>query len=178
MRRWLAFAPLALFAALALAFAFGLRRDPSLLPSALIGKPLPAFALAGVRPGEPGFSTADVQGQVALINVFGSWCVACRIEHPTLMALKGKTGAPIYGYDWKDTPEAGAAWLAQHGDPYARVGGDSDGRLALDLGVSGAPETYLIDKKGRIAYKHVGVITPEVWRDILAPRIAKLEQER
>jgi cytochrome c biogenesis protein CcmG/thiol:disulfide interchange protein DsbE len=175
MRHWARFVPLAAFAALVAALALGLRRDPAIIPSVLIGKPLPDFALAPLRAGQPGFSAADVKGRVALINVFGSWCAACAEEHPNLLALKG--GAHIYGIDWKDEPGAGAQWLARHGDPYERVGGDPDGRLALDLGVTGAPETFVIDKAGRIAYKQIGPITPDIWRGRLAPLIAKLEAE-
>jgi cytochrome c biogenesis protein CcmG/thiol:disulfide interchange protein DsbE len=177
MRRWLAFVPLVAFAALGVVFAIGLGRDPAIIPSALIGKPLPAFTLTPVLPQTAGYSAHDLRGRVVLINVFGSWCVSCRLEHPTLMALKAAGAAPIYGLDWKDDPADGAAWLARNGDPYEQVGGDREGRVALDLGVSGAPETFIIDKKGRIAYKQVGAITPDVWRRKLAPLVARLEAE-
>ena len=173
MRRWLAFTPLAAFALLVLALGLGLKRDPQIIPSVLIGKPVPDFTLTSVRANEPGFALSDMKGRVVLLNVFGSWCVACREEHPTLMAMKDQ--AHIYGVDWRD--DAGAAWLIEHGDPYDRVGGDPEGKFALDLGVTGAPETFVIDKQGRIAFKQIGPITPDVWRGKIAPLIAKLEAE-
>jgi cytochrome c biogenesis protein CcmG/thiol:disulfide interchange protein DsbE len=171
-----AIAPVALFAALAIALGFGLNNDPATLPSVLIGKPAPAFALGPVRPNDTGFASADIAGKVALINVFGSWCSACRLEHPMLMDLASK-GVAINGIDWKDSPADGAAWLQQFGDPYARVGNDQSGRLALDLGVSGAPETFIVDKRGRIRYKLIGPITDEVWAGEMAPLVARLEAE-
>ena len=177
MRRWTPFLPLALFLALGVTFALGLRRDPAVLPSVLIGKPLPHFVLEPVIPGTKGFSSADLSGRVALINVFGSWCVSCRVEHPTLMKLRAEGAAQIYGLDWKDTPADGAQWLTRNGDPYEAVGGDQVGRVALDLGVSGAPETFVIDKRGRVAYKHVGPITLDVWKRKFRPMIARLEAE-
>lgn len=169
-----AIAPVAVFIVLAIALAFGLSNDPAALPSVLVGKPAPTFALGPVRENDTGFSTADITGKVTVINIFGSWCSACRLEHPTLMDLAAR-GVKIHGIDWKDDPADGAAWLARFGDPYARVGDDQTGRLALDLGVSGAPETFIIDKTGRIRYKLVGPITPERWRDEMAPLIAQLE---
>lgn len=169
-----ALAPVLVFVVLAIALAFGLRNDPAALPSVLVGKPAPVFALGPVRAGDGGFSTNDIRGKVAIINVFGSWCSACRLEHPMLMELAAK-GVVIHGIDWKDAPEDGAAWLTRFGDPYARVGNDQSGRLALDLGVSGAPETFIIDRTGRIRYKLVGPITPERWRDEMAPLIVQLE---
>lgn len=169
-----AVAPVAVFAALAITLAFGLKNDPAALPAVLVGKPAPTFDLGPVREGDRGFSSADIQGKVVLVNVFGSWCSACRLEHPTLMELAAK-GVPIYGVDWKDTPADGAAWLKTYGDPYVLVGDDRAGRLALDLGVSGAPETFIIDRTGKVRFKQVGPITPEVWRDQLAPLVARLE---
>jgi len=169
-----AIGPVAVFVVLAIALAFGLKNDPAALPSVLVGKPAPIFALGPVRANDTGFSTADIAGKVAVINIFGSWCSACRIEHPTLMDLAAQ-GVKIHGIDWKDAPADGAAWLVRFGDPYARVGSDESGRFALELGVTGAPETFIIDKAGRIRYKLVGPITPELWRDEMAPLIAQLE---
>lgn len=169
-----AVAPAAVFAALAITLAFGLKNDPAALPAVLVGKPAPAFDLGPVREGDRGFSSADIQGKVVLVNVFGSWCSACRLEHPFLMELAAR-GVPIYGIDWKDAPADGAAWLKTYGDPYRLVGNDQSGRLALDLGVSGAPETFIIDKTGTVRFKQVGPITPEIWRDQLAPLVARLE---
>lgn len=170
-------APLAVFAVLAVGFARGLGKDPTELPSVLIGKPAPAFALGPVREGDVGFSNKDIAGKVVLVNVYGSWCSACRIEHPMLMQLAAE-GVPIYGIDWKDAPADGAETLRLLGDPYVRVGSDESGRLALDLGVSGAPETFVIDKAGRIRHKQIGPITPDVWRGEIAPLMARLEAER
>lgn len=170
-------APVAAFAFLAVVLALGLKEDPSRLPSVLVGKPVPNFALGPVRPGDVGFSRDDIRGKVVLINIYGSWCVVCREEHPMLMELAAK-GVPIYGIDWKDTPADGAETLLRSGDPYVRVGSDQNGRLALDLGVSGAPETFVVDRTGRIRFKQVGAITSEVWRDQMGPLIRKLEAER
>src|SRR5690606_8784972 len=130
-------------------FWVGLQRDPSKLPSQLIDRPAPQFALPAVRDGEPGLATADLAGEPALLNIFASWCVPCRLEHPVLMRLSAE-GTPIYGIDWKETPAAGAAWLAEHGDPYRKVGNDEAGRIGIDLGVTGVPETFVIDRRGRV----------------------------
>ncbi len=174
MKRLVFFAPLALFVLVAVYFAFGLGRDPSYVPSMLIDRPVPALDLPGID--ERGGLTSDrFKGQVSMLNVFGSWCVACKIEHPFLMELAAREATPIYGLNWKDPPDAGAAWLRRFGDPYAAVGVDLDGRAAIDLGVTGAPETFVIDKAGRVRHKHVGPITPEIWRTVLAPMIAELE---
>jgi len=177
VKRAIAFVPVLIFVAIAVAMGFGLRNDPSALPSALIDKPAPEFALAPVRASEPGLARADLVGHVSLLNVFGSWCGVCVEEHPTLMDLAARKAVAIYGVDWKDTPADGAAWLDKHGDPFLKVGSDEAGRLSLDLGVSGAPETFVIDKHGRIRFKQVGAITPDVWRDKLAPLVRRLEVE-
>jgi cytochrome c biogenesis protein CcmG, thiol:disulfide interchange protein DsbE len=166
--------PVVIFGVLAIGLALGLKKDPSTLQSVLIGKPAPAFDLGPVREGDTGFSSADIKGKVALVNVWGSWCVACRVEHPTLVDLASK-GVVIYGVDWKDDPAEGAASLKRYGDPYKKVGNDQAGRLSLDLGVTGAPETFVIDRTGHIRYKQIGPITPEVWSGTLAPMIARLE---
>lgn len=177
MRISLAILPVIIMVALGAAFVVGLGRDPQQLPSTMIDRPLPDFDLPPVRPNESRFVRADLAGEVAMINVFGSWCAACRIEHPTLMRLKATGAAKIYGVDWKDTPEDGAEWLDRFGDPYLKVGLDHDSRLAIDLGVTGAPETFIVDKTGRIRYKQVGPITDDVWRDTIEPIISALEKE-
>jgi cytochrome c biogenesis protein CcmG/thiol:disulfide interchange protein DsbE len=177
MNRLFFFAPFALFAGIAFAFWLGLGRDPSALPSALIDQPAPAFALAPVREGDVGFARQDIAGEVALINVFASWCAPCRAEHPTLIAIAEARRVPIYGVNGKESPEDGRRYLSQAGDPYTRIGSDANGRFALDLGVTGAPETFVIDRAGRIRYKQVGPITPEVWESKIAPIIAQLENE-
>ena len=172
-----AVAPLLLFAGLAATLALGLQKDPSTLPSVLIGKPAPRFSLGPVRTGDSGFSSADINGRVALINVWGSWCGACKIEHPYLVELAAQ-GAPIYGVDWKDDPADGADTLKKMGDPYIKVGNDQAGRASLDLGVTGAPETFVIDKHGQVRFKQIGPITPQVWQATLQPLVARLEAER
>jgi cytochrome c biogenesis protein CcmG/thiol:disulfide interchange protein DsbE len=177
MRRFAVFVPLALFAAFAVALDRGLDRDPSVIPSVLIDKPLPVFALAPIGSGGKGFGRADLAGRVSLVNIFASWCTVCAAEHPTLMALSNEKAVPIYGVDWKDAPADGKDWLEKNGNPYARAGSDENGRLAIDLGVTGAPETFVVDKTGRIRYKQIGAITAEVWQGKLAPLVAKLEAE-
>lgn len=176
MRRLLFIVPLAVVAAVMAAFVIGLRRDPSILPSTLIGKPLPAFALAPVSPGEPGISSRESGGRPRIINVFASWCVSCRVEHPLLLALK-QQGVAIEGLDWKDKPEDAARFLAQQGDPYVRVGSDPSGRAGIDLGVSGAPETFIVDGEGVVRYKQVGPITPDDWNKTIGPLLARLGGE-
>lgn len=174
MKRLIFILPLALFIGLAIAFWVGLQRDPSKLPSQLIDRPVPEFALPPVVEGEPGLKTADLKGEPALLNVFASWCVPCRLEHPVLMRLSAE-GVAVHGLDWKD--DEGAKWLAEHGDPYRRSGDDRSGRTGIDLGVTGVPETFVVDRHGRVRYKHVGVVTPEVWEDTLGPLMQKLRAE-
>lgn len=177
MRRLMFFAPVAALLVLAGLLWLGLGRDPEALPSTLIDQPLPAFELAPVRPGEVhGLSNADFTGRPMLLNVFASWCVGCRAEHPFLMQLR-EQGVIIQGLDWKDPPGAGAAWLAEHGDPYVQVGDDPQGRTGIDLGVSGAPETFVVDAHGRVRYRYVGPITPEAWTRDLQPILQRLEAE-
>lgn len=173
MKRLVFLVPVILFAGLALAFAFGLQRDPSKLPSMLIDRPLPQFALPALTPGGTGLVSADFRGEPMLLNVFGSWCVACRIEHPMLLRLKAE-GVPVHGLDWKDTPAAGAKWLADYGDPYGRTGNDLSGRAGIDLGVTGAPETFVVDGAGRVRYKHIGPINPEDWERTIKPMMIRL----
>jgi cytochrome c biogenesis protein CcmG/thiol:disulfide interchange protein DsbE len=168
--------PIALFAAVVAAFVVGLGRDPSKLPSVLIDKPLPAFDLPPVRRGDAGLKSADIRGEPRLLNVFASWCVSCRVEHPVLLALKAR-GVPIDGLDWKDKAEAGAAYLIDNGDPYARVGNDQPGRAGIDLGVAGVPETFIVDRRGRVRYKQIGPIAPDDWSRTIAPLMERLRAE-
>jgi cytochrome c biogenesis protein CcmG/thiol:disulfide interchange protein DsbE len=177
MRPLVFFAPLVLFVVILGYFVFGLGRDPAVAPSALIDRPVPAFDLPGVGARTEGLSSDDLQGEVALLNVFASWCPPCRAEHPMLMAIAREGLAPLHGLNWKDEPGAGAAFLARHGDPFRRIGDDADGRVAVEFGVTGAPETFVIDKQGRVRHRHVGVITPEIWRKELAPMIEALKRE-
>ena len=173
MRGALFLLPAALFAAVMVAFVIGLGHDPSQLPSTLIGKPLPAFALAPVRPGGPGLKSSDLRGEPRLLNVFASWCVSCRLEHPVLLALKAR-GVPIEGLDWMDEAADGAKYLADNGDPYGLVGNDRSGRAGIDLGVAGVPETFVVDGRGVVRYKQVGPITPEDWERTIKPLMARL----
>ena len=176
MRRLLFLAPVALFALMLVGFMVGLRRDPSILPSMLIGKPLPPFSLAAVRPGDQGLASSALAGQPALLNVFASTCGPCMIEHPLLLRLKAE-GVLVAGIDWKEPADQGAAWLARNGDPYVLAGNDANGRAGIDLGVSGTPETFVLDRHGRVRYRQVGAITPDDWNETIAPLMAKLKAE-
>jgi len=149
----------------------GLYLNPREIPSALIGKPAPAFELPALPGREPGLSSGDLKGEVSLVNVFASWCVACRIEHPLLMRLSREKAVPIHGLDYKDDPQAALGWLAQHGDPYARIGVDRSGRTGVDWGVYGVPETFVIDRAGRIVCKQIGPIGERDWERKLKPAV-------
>lgn len=175
MKRLIFLLPISLFLALAVWFAQGLDRDPRYIPSMLIDRPAPEFDLASIDQ-RANFSSADLKGRASLVNIFGSWCASCEIEHPVLMEIAREGAAPIYGLDWKDAPGAGAEWLAARGDPYAKVGDDRDGRVAIDFGVTGAPETFVIDAEGRVRHKHVGPITEADWRNVLRPMIEDLNR--
>jgi cytochrome c biogenesis protein CcmG/thiol:disulfide interchange protein DsbE len=174
MRRLIYLLPIAAFAALVIYFLASLSRDPSALPSALIDQPTPAFTLAGLG-DQLGLAHDELAGQVVLINFFASWCVPCRTEHPLLMQLSAHLKAPLYGIDYKDKPEDAARFLRELGDPYGRIGADRDGRVGIDFGVYGVPETYVIDKAGRVRLRHVGPLTPaDVAREI-APLVKALQ---
>ena len=166
MKRWLLMMPLLAFLALAALLYRGLYLDPSELPSALIGKPFPAFSLPAVQ-GEKTLTRDDLLGKPALVNVWGTWCVACRVEHPVLTRL-AQQGVVIYGVNYKDVNADALKWLRDFHDPYRLNINDEAGTLGLNLGVYGAPETFLIDRHGVIRYKHVGVIDDAVWREKLA----------
>jgi cytochrome c biogenesis protein CcmG/thiol:disulfide interchange protein DsbE len=166
------FAPLIIFALLALLLFRGLSLDPREMPSALIDQPLPAFELASL--GEQRTLTRDdVIGEVSLFNVWATWCVSCRVEHPYLQQL-ADAGVPIVGVNYKDEDAAALRWLQDLGNPYAVNIADRDGTLGLDLGVYGAPETYVVDASGIIRYRHVGVVDERVWRTILQPIVLEL----
>ena len=174
MRRTIYLLPLVLFMVLAGYFALALRPnyDPQVLPSAMIDKEAPAFDLAGLH-GE-GVARDALKGRPVLINFFASWCVPCRIEHPLLMRLAEQNHVPLYGIDYKDKPEDAARLLAQFGDPYRRVGLDSDGRVGLNFGVYGVPETYVLDKSGHIRKRFVGPLTAEQVDRELLPLLKQL----
>lgn len=178
--RWLRpvfLVPAIAFVGLILAFGVSLNRNPSEVPSALIGKPVPEFSLAPVKGRTPGLSAADLRGDVSVVNVFASWCVACRKEHPLLMRMREQGLVPVHGLNYKDKPDDAARWLDTMGDPYTRTGADLDGRVAIDWGVYGVPETYVIDREGRIAFKQIGAITPEILEGTILPLIARLRGE-
>jgi cytochrome c biogenesis protein CcmG, thiol:disulfide interchange protein DsbE len=177
MNRVLLFVPLILFLALVGYFAVGLTRNPNEIKSVLIDKPLPAIDLPVPDRQDVRFQTATLSGKVSLLNVFASWCIACRVEHPVLLKLTAAKEIPVYGLAWKDKPEELRAWLAELGDPYELIGDDARGRTAIDLGVTGAPETFVIDRQGRIRYKHIGPIDDHVWEKKLKPMIATIEAE-
>ena len=174
-RRLVFLLPVVSFVVLAVAMAWGLTRNPDDLPSALVGKPVPEFALAPVKGRTLGLSSADLQGQVSLVNVFASWCVPCRDEHPILMRLSEQGFVPIYGLNYKDRPEDAQRWLNALGDPYDRTGADLDGRVAIDWGVYGIPETFVIDSDGTIAHKHIGPFTQAIMDDTILPLIRELQ---
>lgn len=178
-RRWLAFLPLAAFAVLAaLLFVRLYAGDASKLPSALIGQSAPRLDLSGLD-GQAGLTDADLrQGHVSVVNVFGSWCEPCRYEHPNLMALAAddelkKKGVVVYGVAQKDKPENVRRFLGALGDPYARIGLDSDGRAGIDWGVYGVPETFVVRGDGTIAYKYVGPMTADALAGEVKPQILK-----
>ncbi|QYO76802.1 DsbE family thiol:disulfide interchange protein [Devosia salina] len=174
--RYVLFAlPLILLVALVSVFAFSIDRDASLVRSVLIDKPVPQFTLQAVEGlGVPGFDTAALQGEPTLVNVFASWCIPCRDEHPLLEALKTRTGVRLYGINHSDAPENARAFLAELGNPYDAVGADRDRRVSIDWGVYGVPETFLVDADGTIVYKHVGPLTPEAIETEVLPALEKL----
>ncbi len=166
--------PLLVFFILAIFLGIGLTRDPSYVPSPLIDKPVPEFTLAPVKGRKLGLSSQDLGSEVSLVNVFASWCVACREEHPLLMKLSQTTDIPIHGLNYKDEPDDAAAWLNYFGDPYTRTGADIDGKVGIDWGVYGVPETFVINKQGHIAYKHVGPISTDDWQQKILPIIQRI----
>ena len=169
--------PLLVFAGVIAILAFGLTLNPREIPSPLIGKPVREFALPPVKGRTLGLSSADLKGEVSLVNVFASWCVACKDEHPVFLQLQREQFVPIHGLNYKDRAEDAARWLDTLGDPYTRTGADPDGRVAIDWGVYGVPETFVIDRNGRIAYKHIGPVTPEFLDGKLRPFIISLRAE-
>lgn len=169
-------APLIGFAGIAAAFAWGLTRNPQELPSALIGKPVPTFDLPPVQGRKLGLSSANLKGEVSLVNVFASWCVACRAEHPLFMQLAAGKVVPIHGLNYKDAPADAAEWLDTLGDPYTRTGADLNGRVAIDWGVTGVPETFVVDPGGVVAYKQIGPVTQQALDETILPLIDRLRK--
>ncbi len=168
--------PLVLFIGLVAFLLVGLHRDPHEVPSPLINKPAPNFKLSQLQEPNKTFTPAEMRGKVWLLNFWGTWCVACREEHPLLLAFS-KTGAvPIFGVDYKDDAAAAKQMLLEEGNPYAMTVSDPEGRTSIDYGVYGAPESYLIDRTGVIRFKQIGPITEEVWQKEILPRAKQLSQ--
>jgi cytochrome c biogenesis protein CcmG/thiol:disulfide interchange protein DsbE len=166
--------PLGIFLVLVAFLAVGLGLNPREVPSPLVGKPAPAFTAKALAAPERQLSKDDLLGKVWMLNVWASWCGACRDEHPLLVAYSRAGGVPIYGLNYKDKREDGMAWLQQFGNPYTDSLFDPDGRIGLDYGVYGVPETFVIDRAGVVRYKHIGPITPEVMRQKIEPLLRQL----
>jgi len=169
------FVPLAAFAVLALMLGVGLKLEPRKVPSPFIGKPAPAFTLPQLDAAKPPFSPAEMQGRVWLLNVWASWCGPCREEHPLLVAAAREKVVPIVGLNYKDEARNATDWLRRLGDPYQAIAVDRDGRAAIDWGVYGVPETFVIDRQGIVRFKHVGPLTPEIWSREVVPLLKKLQ---
>jgi cytochrome c biogenesis protein CcmG/thiol:disulfide interchange protein DsbE len=173
--RWLKYGvPLVLFVALAAFLAVGLTRDPREVPSPFIGRAAPEFSLERLHEPGQSFSPGQMRGKVWLLNVWASWCVSCRVEHPLLVEMSKRNDVPIVGLDYKDERTAGLQWLTKMGNPYLVSAFDVEGRVGIDYGVYGVPETFVIDKQGVIRYKQIGPITPEALEKKILPLIRKL----
>jgi cytochrome c biogenesis protein CcmG, thiol:disulfide interchange protein DsbE len=166
--------PLGIFLGLVAFLAAGLKLDPKEVPSPLIDKPAPPFQLTQLDKPEKTIAREDLLGKVWVLSVWASWCVACQAEHPLLMAFSRKKLVPIYGLNYKDDRMDGMKWLARYGDPYDASLFDSDGRVGIDWGVYGVPETFVVDRQGVIRFKQIGPLTPEVIRDQIEPLVRKL----
>jgi cytochrome c biogenesis protein CcmG/thiol:disulfide interchange protein DsbE len=176
--RWLYFIPLILLGVLVIYFFAGLGRDTETLESVLINQKVPSFFLSAIEGESRGLSSADLQGKVVLVNIFGSWCVSCLTEHPLLMSLKEKKVIPIYGIDWRELDQtSGPRWLKKYGNPYTLIGNDPNSRGAIAFGVTKAPETFIVDEKGVIRFKHLGPITQQDWDQIFTPILEKLRKK-
>ncbi|HLG85811.1 MAG TPA: DsbE family thiol:disulfide interchange protein [Alphaproteobacteria bacterium] len=176
MRRLLFVLPILLFVGLATYFAIPLvdGTDNSVIPSPLIDQPVPTFDLPPLPGREHGLSSADLKGQVQIVNIFASWCIPCRAEEPVLMGLSKTAHVPIRGIDQKDKPEDALKYLAELGDPYTSIGMDSDRHVSIDWGAYGAPETFIVDAEGRIRFKQAAPLTPADVKDTILPLLAKL----
>jgi cytochrome c biogenesis protein CcmG/thiol:disulfide interchange protein DsbE len=162
---------------IAIYFALGLGMDPKIIPSALIDKPVPQFTLPPIEGGAGrGFSDADLKDGVSVVNVFASWCIRCRAEHPVITRLAGMGVATVYGLNYKDKPAEALEWLADMGNPYAEIGADRNGRVGIEWGVYGVPETFVIDAEGRIRHKYVGPLTQRTLEGNVLPDIRALSQ--
>lgn len=176
MKRY--FVPLIVFAVMLAFLAIGLQLKPREIPSPLIDKAAPRFSLPTLAAPEQTLSSQDLRGKVWVLNVWASWCEACRQEHPQLLAFAKRAGVPIYGLNYKDQRDAALDWLNRFGNPYTQSLSDSEGLAGIDYGVYGVPETFVIDKAGVIRHKQIGPVTPEALRDTLLPLLKKLQDER
>ncbi len=167
--------PLGVFVLLAVFLGIGLTLNPREVPSPLIDKPAPAFTLQQLHAPGKSLSAVDLKGQVWLLNVWASWCVSCREEHPLLVELGRANVVPIYGLNYKDKPEAAMAWLGEMGNPYKASIVDADGRVGIDYGVYGVPETFVIDREGIVRYKQIGPVTPQALKEKILPLVRKLQ---
>ncbi|HSE00062.1 MAG TPA: DsbE family thiol:disulfide interchange protein [Burkholderiales bacterium] len=169
--------PLAIFAVIAVFLGVGLTLNPREIPSPLIGKRVPEFRLEPVKGRTLGFASGDLRGEVSIVNVFASWCAACRDEHPLWMQLRSEGGVPLHGLNYKDRPDDAARWLAELGDPYTRTGADLNGRVGIDWGVYGVPETFIVDKQGVIRHKVIGAVTRKTLDEKVLPLVRRLQAE-
>ena len=176
--RYVAFIPLGGFALLVALFALPLLKgtDPSLVPSVMVGKHVRPFALDAALKDKPGFSDKDLAAGPVLVNFFSSWCLTCGAEHKLLTRIAAEEKVPIYGVDYKDKRPDVEAWLGRHGDPYKAVGFDADGRIAIDWGVYGVPETYVVGPDGAVVFRFVGAMTDEDYKNIIKPRLEALQK--
>ncbi len=179
-RKLIYFLPIVIFLIVGGYFLWGLKadRNPSDIPSVMIDKEVPVFDLARLDgSGVIGFDNADLKtGTVTLVNAFASWCLPCLAEHPILTELAKRNGIRLYGINYKDRPDDAARWLREHGNPYARIGADTSGRVSIDWGVYGVPETYIVDGEGRIRYRHIGPLDQAATDEIILPLIEKLSK--
>ncbi|MFV2091751.1 MAG: DsbE family thiol:disulfide interchange protein [Hyphomicrobiales bacterium] len=169
--------PLIIAGLIGVALAIGLTLNPRDIPSALIGSPVPEFELPPVQGRTLGLSSANLKGEVSVVNVWASWCTECKKEHPLLMTVQERAGVPLHGINYKDRPADAENWLNNLGDPYTRIGADQNGRVSIDWGVYGVPETFVIDAKGRIVYKLIGRLTEKELTDKILPLIKKLQAD-
>jgi cytochrome c biogenesis protein CcmG, thiol:disulfide interchange protein DsbE len=169
------FLPLGVFVILSVLFWQGLKLDPHAMPSSLVGHEAPSFYLQDLHDSDRFISQEVLTGEVSLLNVWATWCPPCRVEHPFLVEL-AERGVPIVGVNYKDDTEAARKWLRDLGDPYVETVVDENGRLGIDLGLTGAPETYLVDRQGIVRYRHIGIVDERVWENILAPLYESLKE--
>lgn len=169
--------PLVIFLTIVIFLWWGLARDPRIIPSPLINQAAPEFTLPELTTENERFTTSDLGHQISLVNVWASWCAPCREEHPVLMGIRRTTSIPIYGINYKDDWEDANDWLQRYGNPFTKVGFDAEGSVSLEWGVYGAPEIFLVDQKGIIRYKHIGVLTQQNWEETLLPLIDSLKNK-